>query len=70
MWCVPRYLVQSTEDGSFLAADGEGGVISVMALMDADLFSEPESAAESLQDHLDGHGRVILIYIPNAQPEI
>ncbi|MGO3890885.1 MAG: hypothetical protein ACTJHW_07915 [Paenalcaligenes sp.] len=69
MWCVPRYLVQSTEDGSFLAADGEGGVISVMSFMDADLFAEPESAAETLQGHLDGHGRVILIYIPNAQLE-
>ncbi|UQN37172.1 hypothetical protein MTR80_05575 [Alcaligenes aquatilis] len=67
MWCVPRYLVQSTEDGSFLAADGEGGVINVMALTAADPFQEPESAVEAVQDYLDGRGVVILIYVPCIQ---
>jgi hypothetical protein len=70
MWCRPRWLVQSTEDGSFLAADGEGGVTTVQLFGSADAFDEPESAVEALADHLDGHGVIIQVFSPAEKNEI
>lgn len=66
MWCVPRWIVQSQEDGTFLASDGEGCVVGVKALSHADTFDDPASAVEALQDHLDGCGVVIELYVPAA----
>jgi hypothetical protein len=57
-------LVQSTEDGTFLAADGEGGCKFISRLTDADPFLEPESAVDAIEDHLDGHGQVIQVWVP------
>ena len=64
MWCNSRWLVQSSEDGAFLAADGEGGVLTVMSFGAADTFIDPESAVEALNDHLGGHGAVIQVFVP------
>jgi len=68
MWCVPRWIVQSQDDGCFLASDGEGSVVAVRALSQADAFDDPASAVEALQDHFDGCGVVIEMYIPVASP--
>ena len=58
------WFVQSIEDGSFLAPDGEGGVINVNLLANAVPFDNREAALSAAVDHLDGRASLIQLYLP------
>lgn len=58
MQITPCYFVQSTDDYTFLRADGEGGVDSTPLITNATPFNTPEAAVDAVQDHLSGEGVV------------
>lgn len=62
MQIVPRYYVQSTDDYTFLRADGEGGVDSTPLIVNATPFSTPEAAVDAVQDHCAGEAVVFRTY--------
>jgi len=62
MHITPRYYVQSTEDHTFLRADGEGGVDYAPLIVNATPFTTPEAAADAVQDHCGGEGVVFRCY--------
>ncbi|WP_295856138.1 hypothetical protein [uncultured Xylophilus sp.] len=62
MRIVHRYYVQSTEDHSFLRADGEGGVDYAPLIVNATPFTTPEAAADAVHDHCGGEGVVFPCY--------
>lgn len=64
MNCRPCWYVQSFEDSTFLAPDGEGGVVTVNLLVDAVSFETKESAIHAAVDHLDGQASLIQLYQP------
>lgn len=59
MDCRLCWYVQSTEDGTFLAPDGEGGVVTFSLLADAVPFYSREAAFHAAVDHFDGKASVI-----------
>lgn len=65
MFCRSAWVVQSTEDGMFLCADGQGGISFCKLFGCADVFNDPESAVEALTDHVDGFGVIIQVFIPD-----
>ena len=69
MDCRPCWYVQSIEDGSFLAPDGEGGVVNVNLLADAVPFDNREAAVFAAVDHLDSRASLIQVYQPLACEE-
>lgn len=64
MHCVRAFMVQDAESGSFLAPDGEGGVVLVRMLSNAVPFAFEEAANEAVIDHLDGCGVVVPVWVP------
>lgn len=62
MHIAPRYYVQSTDDYTFLRADGEGGVDSTPLITNATPFNTPEAAVDAVQDHCGGEGVVFRTY--------
>jgi hypothetical protein len=58
----PCWYVQSLEDGTFLAPDGEGGVINVTTLFKAVPFDTEEAAYHAIVDHLDGEGTATKLF--------
>lgn len=62
MQIVPRYYVQSTDDYTFLRADGEGGVDYTPLIVNATPFSSPEAAVDAVQDHCGGEAVVFRSY--------
>ena len=62
MQIVPRYYVQSTDDYTFLRADGEGGVDYTPLIVNATPFSTPDAAVDAVQDHCGGEGVVFRCY--------
>lgn len=62
MEIVPRFYVQSTDDYTFLRADGEGGVDTTPLIVNATPFSTPDAAADAVQDHCGGEGVVFRAY--------
>lgn len=58
----PCWFVQSLDDGSFLAPDGEGGVLTVLLLVDAVAFDIEESAINAAVDHFDGRASVVQFF--------
>lgn len=64
MECRPVWFVQSKEDCSFLAPDGEGGASGVSMLSDAVAFDSRESAELALIDYFDGYGAVVQSWKP------
>jgi hypothetical protein len=66
MDCRPCWYVQSLEDATFLAPDGEGGVVMVNLLVHAVVFDSKEAAVNAAVDHLDGHASLIQLYQPTS----
>lgn len=64
MQCRAAYIVQSMMDFTFLRCDGEGGVETTMVYSGATPFDHPEAAMEAVQDHCDGRGSVVRIWVP------
>lgn len=64
MECHPCWFVQSTEDGEFLAPDGEGGVVTVQMLANAVGFDTREAAIHASVDHLEGQASVTQFFLP------
>jgi hypothetical protein len=64
MDCRPCWYVQSLEDSTFLAPDGEGGVVTVNLLKDSSPFDSKEAAIHAAVDHLDGQASLIQFYQP------
>lgn len=62
MHAVARYYVQSTDDFTFLRADGEGGVDYTPLITNATPFTSPEAAVDAVQDHCNGEGVVFRAY--------
>lgn len=62
MHIEPRYYVQSTEDHTFLRADGEGGIDYVPLITSAMPFVSAEAAADAVVDHCGGEGVVFRCY--------
>lgn len=62
MQIVPRYYVQSTDDYTFLRADGEGGVDYTPLIVNATPFSSPEAAVDAVQDQCGGEAVVFRSY--------
>ena len=62
MHIEPRYYVQSTEDHTFLRADGEGGIDYVPLITSAMPFTTAEAAADAVVDHCGGEGVVFRCY--------
>lgn len=62
--CRRGFMVQDAEDGHFLAADGEGGILLVRMLSRAVPFSDEEAAAEAVAEHLGGCGVVVPVWVP------
>ena len=62
MHIEPRYYVQSTEDHSFLRADGEGGIDYVHLITSATPFTTAEASADAVVDHCGGEGVVFRCY--------
>ena len=62
MQIAPRYYVQSTDDFTFLRADGEGGVDTTPLITNATPFTNPEAAVDAVQDHCGGEGVVFRTY--------
>ena len=62
MHIEPRYYVQSTEDHTFLRADGEGGIDYVPLITSAMPFTSAEAAADAVVDHCGGEGVVFRCY--------
>ena len=60
----PCWYVQSIDDCSFLAPDGEGGVINVNLLANAVPFDNREAAVSAAVDHLDSRASLIQLYLP------
>lgn len=58
----PCWFVQSLDDFTFLAPDGEGGVVYEVLLRDAVPFDSEEAAGQALLDHLDGHGSIVQLF--------
>lgn len=64
MQCRRVYIVQSTDEFSFLRADGEGGVDYTHLFAAATPFATPEAAIEAVEDHCGGRGAVTPIWVP------
>lgn len=62
MHIAPRYYVQSTDDYTFLRADGDGGVDTTPLITNATPFTTPEAAVDAVQDHCSGEGVVFRTY--------
>jgi hypothetical protein len=62
MDCRPCWYVQSLEDSTFLAPDGEGGVVTVNLLAHAGPFETKEAAIHAAVDHFDGQASLIQLY--------
>ena len=60
----PFWFVQGVDDGSFLAPDGEGGVVTVHLLSDAVPFDTREAAVHAAVDYFDGRASLIHFYSP------
>lgn len=60
-------MVQDAESGSFLAPDGEGGVVLVRMLANAAPFRAEDAAQEAVIDHLDGCGVVVPVWVPPTE---
>lgn len=57
-----HFYVQSTEDNSFLRADGEGGVGYTPLIVNATPFTHADAAKDAVQDHCGGLGVVFSCY--------
>lgn len=57
-----HFYVQSTEDHTFLRADGEGGVGYTALIGNATPFTHAEAAKDAVQDHCGGLGVVFSCY--------
>jgi hypothetical protein len=66
----PCWYVQSLEDASFLAPDGEGGVVMVTLLAKAVPFDTEEAAYHAIVDHLDGQGMSVKLYRETDSEEL
>ena len=65
MLCRPAFLVQSTDDFTFLRCDGEGGVDSTHLFTAATPFDTVEAAIEAVEDHCSGRGVVARVWLPH-----
>lgn len=68
MDCYPVYIIQATDDFSFLRADGEGGVDYTHLFSAASPFDTVEAAIEAVEDHCGGRGAVSRIWVPDGTP--
>ena len=48
------FYVQSTEDNTFLRADGDGGVGYTPLIVNATPFAHADAAKDAVQDHCGG----------------
>lgn len=62
MQISPRYYVQSTDDYTFLRADGDGGVDFTPLVINATPFATPEAAVDAVHDHCGGEAVVFRCY--------
>lgn len=65
MICRRAFIVQATDDYSFLKCDGEGGVISTFLITHATPFKSAEAAREAVADHCDDCGVIFPIWMPD-----
>lgn len=68
MFCRPAFIVQATDDFSFLRCDGEGGVDYTYLFSAASPFDTAEAAIEAVEDHCGGRGVVSRIWVPGGTP--
>lgn len=62
--CRPGWIVQSIEDGLFLAPGRDGDVRFVTLFCEAGPFDDPASAFDACNDHFDGRASVQQVWIP------
>lgn len=70
MFCRSAFIVQATDDFSFLRCDGEGGVVTTHLVTHATPFNSPEAAREAIEDHCSGCGVIFRVWIPEGSKTI